>query len=162
MFAHHWDNVRPDIVSVGKALSGGIMPVSGAFCDDAIMSVIKPGDHGSTYGGSPLAMAVAKTAMQVLVEEGMIENALKMGDVFAEELSKLKSPIIADKRGRGLFRAIEVAHDSHCDGSDLAYILMDLGLLTKATHDYSLRLAPALIINETQIKDACKIIGEGV
>jgi ornithine--oxo-acid transaminase len=82
------------------------------------------------------------------VEEGMIENALKMGDVLGDELSKIKSPLIIDQRGRGLFRAVEVAHDSHVNGSDFAYILMKLGLLTKATHDYSLRLAPALVINE--------------
>ena len=110
------------------------MPVSAAFCDDEIMNVIKPGDHGSTYGGSPLGMAVAKAAIKVLIEEGMIENAQKMGEVFADELSKIKSPIIVDKRGRGLFRAIEVAHDCEVDGNDLAYILKDLGFLTKATH----------------------------
>ncbi len=125
-----------------------MMPVSGAFCNDDIMLNIKPGEHGSTYGGNPLAMAVSRAAIQTLVEEEMPENAGKMGEIFKEELSKIKSSIISDQRGRGLFRAIDVNRDSRVNGSDLAYILMKLGLLTKATHDYSLRLAPALVIKE--------------
>ncbi len=138
------------------------MPVSGAFCNDDIMLNIKPGEHGSTYGGNPLAMAVARSAIQALVDEGMPENAFKMGDILRDELSKIKSSIISDQRGRGLFRAIEVNKDSHVTGNDLAYILMKLGLLTKATHDYSLRLAPALVIKEEEIRDAASIIREGV
>lgn len=145
-------NAKPDILVVGKALSGGMMPVSGAFCNDDIMLNIKPGEHGSTYGGNPLAMAVSRAAIQTLVEEGMPENAAKMGEIFKEELSKIKSSIISDQRGRGLFRAIEVNRDSRVNGNDLAYILMKLGLLTKATHDYSLRLAPALVIKEQEVR----------
>jgi ornithine--oxo-acid transaminase len=97
-----------------------------------------------------------------MVEEGMPENALKMGDILRDELSKIKSSIISDQRGRGLFRAIEVSKDSHVNGNDFAYILMKLGLLTKATHDYSLRLAPSLVIKEEQVKEAASIIKEGV
>ena len=145
-------NAKPDILVVGKALSGGMMPVSGAFCNDDIMLNIKPGEHGSTYGGNPLAMAVSRAAIQTLVDEGMPENAAKMGEIFKEELSKIKSSIISDQRGRGLFRAIEVNRDSRVNGNDLAYILMKLGLLTKATHDYSLRLAPALVIKEEEVR----------
>ena len=122
------------------------MPVSGAFCDDHIMLNVKPGEHGSTYGGNPLAMATARAAIKTLVEEGMPENAFKMGEVLGNELSSIKSPLIKDTRGRGLFRAIEVSSESRVNGNDLAYILMKLGLLTKATHDYSLRLAPSLVI----------------
>lgn len=163
MMAYEWDkDSKPDIIAVGKALSGGFMPVSGAFCDDEIMMNIKPGEHGSTYGGNPLAMATAKAAIKTLVEEGMPENALKMGEILGDELIKIKSPIIKDTRGRGLFRAVEVASDSRVNGNDFAYILMKLGLLTKATHDYSLRLAPALLINEQQVVESANIIKEGV
>lgn len=162
LMGYNWEGVKPDIVAVGKALSGGIMPISGAFCNDEIMLCIRPGEHGSTFGGNPLAMAVAKAAIHTLIEEGMVENALAMGEVLGEELSSIKSPMIRDTRGRGLFRALEVVHDSHVDGSDLAYILMKLGLLTKATHDFSLRLAPALLIKENEVREAAKIIKEGV
>ena len=97
MMAYEWDmEGKPDILIVGKALSGGLMPVSGAFCNDEIMLNIKPGEHGSTYGGNPLAMAVAKAAIHTMVEERMPENAEKMGEVFKEELAKIKNPIICD------------------------------------------------------------------
>lgn len=163
LMAYEWDeNSKPDIISVGKALSGGFMPISGAFCDDHIMLNVKPGEHGSTFGGNPLAMATAKASIKTLIEEGMPENALKMGDILGEELSKIKSPIISDTRGRGLFWAVDVRADSKVNGTDFAYILMKLGLLTKATHDNSLRLAPALVITKEEIRDAVKIIKEGV
>lgn len=159
--AYDWEGVKPDILSVGKALSGGTMPVSGAFCDDHIMMNIKPGDHGSTYGGNPLGMAVARVAIQTLIEERMVENAAKMGEVFADQLASIKSPLLKETRGRGLFRAIEVVHDAKVKGDDLAYILMKLGLLSKASHDYSLRLAPALVIKESEIIEATNIIKDG-
>jgi ornithine--oxo-acid transaminase len=159
--AHDWEGVKPDILAVGKALSGGTMPVSGSFCDDHIMMTIKPGDHGSTYGGNPLGMAVARVAIQTLIEERMVENALTMGDVFEDHLSKIKSPLLRETRGRGLFRAIEIVHDAKVKGDDLAYILMKMGVLSKASHDYSLRLAPALIIKEREVIEASNIIKEG-
>ena len=106
MAYEHEQNAKPDILVVGKALSGGMMPVSGAFANDDIMLNIKPGEHGSTYGGNPLAMAVSRAAIQTLVEEGMPENAAKMGEILRDELGKIKSSIISDQRGRGLFRAI--------------------------------------------------------
>ena len=92
--AYDWEGIKPDIVSVGKALSGGTMPVSAAFCNDDVMMNIKPGDHGSTYGGNPLAMAVSRAAIKTLVEEGMVENAAKMGEVLGANLSTIKSPVI--------------------------------------------------------------------
>lgn len=103
--AYDWEGIKPDIVTVGKALSGGFMPVSAAFCNDNIMMNIKPGEHGSTYGGNPLAMAVSKVAIQTLVEEGMVENAQKMGDLMNERLQEIasKSSIILEARGIGLF-----------------------------------------------------------
>lgn len=161
LMASDWEGVKPDILSVGKALSGGTMPVSGAFCDNHIMMNIKPGDHGSTYGGNPLGMAVARVAIQTLIEERMVENASKMGEIFADQLSQIKSPLLKETRGRGLFRAIEVVHDSKVKGDDLAYILMKLGLLSKASHDYSLRLAPALVIKESEVIEAASIIKDG-
>jgi ornithine--oxo-acid transaminase len=160
--AHDWEGVKPDILAVGKALSGGTMAVSGAFCDDHIMLNINPGDHGSTYGGNPLGMAVAKVAIQTLVEERMVENALAMGDILQEKLSEIKSPLIKETRGRGLFRAIELTHDSKVVGDDLTKIFMKNGLLSKASHDYSIRLAPALCIKEAEIIEAAKIIKESV
>jgi ornithine--oxo-acid transaminase len=163
LMAYEWDeDAKPDIMAVGKALAGGLMPVSGAFCDDHIMMNIKPGDHGSTFGGNPLAMATARAAIKTLVEEGMPENAKHMGEILGEELRKIKSPLIADTRCRGLFSAVEVARDSRVDGHDLAKIVMKLGLLTKATHDYNLRLAPALIITEDEVLEAAQIVKEGV
>jgi len=163
LMAYEWEkDVKPDIICVGKALSGGIMPVSGAFCNNEIMDVIGPGDHGSTFGGNPLGMAVAKAAIKTLVEDGMVENSLRMGEVMRDELATIRSPLIVDQRGRGLFRAIEVNKDSHVNGNDFAYILMKLGFLTKATHDYSIRLSPALVINEKEVKEACGIIKDGL
>ena len=105
MMAYEWEGIKPDIVTVGKALSGGFMPVSAAFCNDNIMLNIKPGEHGSTYGGNPLAMVVSKVAIQTLVEDGMIENAAKMGDLMTARLQEIaeKSPLILEQRGIGLF-----------------------------------------------------------
>lgn len=103
LMAYDWEGMKPDIVSVGKALSGGTMPVSAAFCNNDIMMNVKPGDHGSTYGGNPLAMAVSRAAIKALVEEGMVENAAKMGEILGGELSSIKSPVIKETRGRGLF-----------------------------------------------------------
>lgn len=160
--AYDYEGVKPDILAVGKALSGGTMAVSASFCNDDIMMNIKPGDHGSTYGGNPLGMAVARVAIQTLIEERMVENSAAMGEILQEQLEQIKSPLIKETRGRGLFRAIELVHDSKVKGDDLAYILMKMGLLTKASHDYSLRLAPALIIKEKEVIEAANIIKEGV
>ena len=158
--AYEWEGIKPDILAVGKALSGGFMPVSAAFCNDNIMMNIKPGEHGSTYGGNPLAMHISKVAIQTLVEEGMVENAQKMGDILKNELTEIaqKSPLILDTRGVGLFQSLEVKHNKLVDGNDLADVLAQVGVLSKATHTYTLRLAPPLIINEKQLMTACSKI----
>lgn len=145
---YEWDGIKPDIVSVGKALSGGMMPVSGAFANNEIMDLIKPGEHGSTYGGNPLAMAVAKTSIEVLLEEKMVENSLKMGEILLNSIKDLKHRYVKEVRGRGLFVGIELKEGIHIDGNDLAYAMMKRGILTKATHDSTVRLAPCLTINE--------------
>jgi ornithine--oxo-acid transaminase len=159
---YDWDGIKPDMVCLGKSLSGGMMPVSGVLADDAVMLTIKPGDHGSTYGGNPLAMAVSKVAVQCLVEEGMIENSLKMGDIFHEQLSAIKSPLIKEVRGKGLFRALELVSDCKATAGDFAYILMNNGIATKNTTATITKLAPPLIITEKQILEASKIIKESI
>jgi ornithine--oxo-acid transaminase len=128
-----WENVKPDIVTTGKALSGGMMPISAAFCNDNIMMNIHPGEHGSTFGGNPLAMAVAKASIEVIIEEKMVENSLKMGEIMGNELLKMKAKVLADVRGRGLFWCIEMKKDTKFDANDLAYDLMGRHILTKAT-----------------------------
>ena len=163
MMAYEWDNeAKPDILCVGKAISGGFIPVSGAFCNDNIMMNIKPGDHGSTFGGNPLAMAVAKVAIETLIGEGMIENAHKMGNLIGDELSSIQSPLIKETRGRGLLRAIELVHDAHVDGNDLVDSLLSLGLITRSAHKYTVRVAPALVITEKQVHESVKIFKEGL
>lgn len=101
------DDIRPDIVTLGKAITGGITPVSGILANNSVMNVIQPGDHGSTYGGNPLGMAIAKAAVQAIVEEGMVENSLAMGEVLTNRFKAFKSPLIKEVRSRGLFCAIE-------------------------------------------------------
>ena len=159
MFASDHENVRPDILAMGKSMSGGMLPVSGVLCDKFIMDLIKPGEHGSTYGGNPLAMAVSKAAVSTLVEEGMVENSAKQGALLLKELKKLDQSFFQDIRGRGLFVGVELKSDLHVDGNDFAKILVKHGLLTKATHDSTIRLAPPLIITEQEVKQSVEIIG---
>lgn len=160
MFAVEWENVRPDILVMGKSMSGGMLPVSGCLADNFIMDNIKPGDHGSTYGGNPLAMATAHAAVKVIEEEGLVENSQNMGELLKSELRKINSPLFKDIRGRGLFVGVELHNDLPVDGSTFAKILAGEGLLTKSTHDYTIRLAPPLVINEAEIKQAVEIVAE--
>lgn len=162
LWACDWENVRPDIIAAGKSMSGGFMPVSAAICDRFIMDLIKPGDHGSTYGGNPLAMAVAYASLTTLLEEGMIENAANLGPVLLSEVSNIKSPLIKEVRGRGLFVGLELRNDLKVDGNDLSKILMKKGLVTKATHDSTIRLAPPLVITKEEILQAVEIIKAAV
>ena len=120
------------------------------------MDLIKPGDHGSTYGGNPLGMAVSRVAIQTLIEEGMIENSEKMGTLFLELLKEIKNPLIKDVRGKGLFAAIELKQKDKIkvDANDLAYILQKNGMLCKSTHDHTIRFAPPLIIDKDSIARA--------
>ncbi|RYY45794.1 MAG: ornithine--oxo-acid transaminase [Chitinophagaceae bacterium] len=158
MLACDAENVRPDIVILGKALSAGILPVSAVLADDEIMMTIKPGEHGSTYGGNPLACKVAMTSLAVLKEENMAANAAVMGDLFRQELTKLASPHIELIRGRGLLNAIVIKHANPDAAWDLCMAMKENGLLAKPTHGDKIRFAPPLIINEAQIHEAVAII----
>jgi ornithine--oxo-acid transaminase len=156
------ENVRPDILILGKALSGGTIPVAAVLADDVIMLQIKPGEHGSTYGGNPLACAVAMKALEVIKSEKMVENSFKMGEILRTELAKLNSPFIASIRGRGLLNAIVIKHDNPEAAWDLCLYLKELGILAKPTHGDKIRFAPPLIITEAQIKEAVQLIGKGL
>ncbi|MES2331504.1 MAG: ornithine--oxo-acid transaminase [Bacteroidota bacterium] len=162
MLACDHENVRPDILILGKALSGGVLPVSAVLADDHIMMNIKPGEHGSTYGGNPLACAVAITALTVLKEENMAENAELMGQLFRDELAKLQSPFITTIRGKGLLNAIVIKHDNPDAAWDLCLALKDNGLLAKPTHGDKIRFAPPLLINKEQILECVNIINRSL
>jgi len=156
------ENVRPDILILGKALSGGTIPVAAVLADDIVMLQIKPGEHGSTYGGNPLACAVAMKALEVIQTEKMVENSFKMGEILRAELAKLNSPFIASIRGRGLLNAIVIKHENPEAAWDLCLYLKELGILAKPTHGDKIRFAPPLIITEAQIKEAVQLIGKGL
>ncbi|MFN5022975.1 MAG: ornithine--oxo-acid transaminase [Chitinophagaceae bacterium] len=162
MLACDHENVRPDILILGKALSGGTLPISAILADDTIMMQIKPGEHGSTYGGNPLACAVAMKALEVLKSEKMAENAAAMGALLRSELEKLQSPLIKLVRGKGLLNAIVINHPDPEVSWELCLHLKDLGLLAKPTHGDKIRFAPPLVINEAQIKEAVGIIAEAL
>jgi ornithine--oxo-acid transaminase len=162
MLACDVENVRPDILILGKALSGGTLPVSAVLADDEVMLTIKPGEHGSTYGGNPLACAVAMKALQVLKDENMIENSLEMGKLLREELIKINSPNIDVIRGRGLLNAIVIKHRNPDAAWDLCLQMKELGLIAKPTHGDKIRFAPPLIINKDQILDCAAIIKQSM
>jgi ornithine--oxo-acid transaminase len=162
MLACDHENVRPNILILGKALSGGTMPVSAVLCDDEIMMNIKPGEHGSTYGGNPLACAVAIAALQVLKDEKLAENAEAMGIVLRDELAKLNSPFIKLIRGKGLLNAIVIEHKNPDASWDFCLALKELGLLAKPTHGDKIRFAPPLIITKPQIEEAIGIIAQAL
>ncbi|CAN7946172.1 unnamed protein product, partial [Ixodes hexagonus] len=156
----HHDDVRPDIVTLGKALSGGVYPVSAVLADDEVMLVIKPGEHGSTYGGNPLGARVAVTALRVLEEEKMAENAERMGQILRTELRKLPGDRVRLVRGKGLLNAIVVAPD--LDAWQLCLQLKEKGLLAKPTHGDKIRLAPPLIIKEDELRQCISIISDTI
>jgi ornithine--oxo-acid transaminase len=150
--------IRPDMVVLGKALSGGTMPVSAVLADDEIILNIKPGEHGSTYGGNPLACKVAIASLQALRDEKMAENAEAMGELFRNGLKELNNPHISIIRGKGLLNAIVIDHANKEAAWNLCLALKQNGLLAKPTHGDKIRLAPPLIINQEQIKEAIAII----
>jgi len=154
------ENVKPDILILGKALSGGVYPVSAVLCNDEIMLCIQPGEHGSTFGGNPLACAVAKTALEVVVDENLSDNANLMGNIFREELSKLNSSIIKEIRGKGLLNAIEIKKTSSISAWEICILLKNKGLLAKPTHGNIIRFAPPLIINRKEILECTSIIAD--
>jgi ornithine--oxo-acid transaminase len=156
--------VRPDIVCLGKALSGGTMPVSAVLADDDVMLTIKPGEHGSTYGGNPIACRVATESLKVLVEEKLAENAERMGERLRSELRLMNLPGVETIRGQGLLNAI-VMHDESEDQSrawNVCLAMADRGLLAKPTHGHIIRLAPPLVINDQQMDQALEIIEKSI
>lgn len=148
LFASDYDEVRPDILIMGKALSGGFYPVSAIACDNHIMDVIKPGDHGSTFGGNPLASAIGIAALDVIVEENLAQNAYDLGNWFMGELKKIESSIIKEVRGKGLLIGIELTKKArpYCEK------LMEMGILAKETHEMVVRFAPPLIIKKEELQ----------
>ena len=162
MLACDHENVKPDILILGKALSGGTLPISAVLANNEIMMQILPGEHGSTYGGNPLACAVAIKSLEVLKSEKMAENAEKMGERLRAGLANLHSPFITTIRGKGLLNAIVIKHENPDASWDLCLHLKDLGLLAKPTHGDKIRFAPPLIITENQIDEAIAIIGAGL
>jgi ornithine--oxo-acid transaminase len=162
MLACDHENVRPDILILGKALSGGMMPVSAVLADDEIMLTIKPGEHGSTYGGNPLACRLGITALTILKEEDLASNALQQGMLFRNELQKLNSPIIKTVRGKGLLNAIVIAHPNPEAAWELCLLLKDNGLLAKPTHGDKIRFAPPLTMTQDQIMESVNIIKKSI
>lgn len=162
MLACDHEGVRPDILVLGKALSGGAMPVSAVLADDEIMLTIKPGEHGSTFGGNPLACRVAIEALKVLVDEKLAENATRLGEIFRAEVSKIKSDMIEIVRGKGLLNAIVIKPKNGKTAWDVCVKMKENGLLAKPTHEHIIRFAPPLVINEQQIHEAVDIIKKSI
>jgi len=162
MLACDHENIRPDILLLGKALSGGTIPVSAVLCDDEIMLTIKAGEHGSTYGGNPLACAVGIASLQVLKDEQMAANAEAMGELLRSELTKLNSSFITTVRGKGLLNAIVIKHERPDAAWELCLALKENGLLAKPTHGDKIRFAPPLLINKEQIMDCVSIINKSL
>ncbi|XP_078006829.1 ornithine aminotransferase, mitochondrial isoform X2 [Phascolarctos cinereus] len=156
------ESVRPDIVLLGKALSGGLYPVSAVLCDDEIMLTIKPGEHGSTYGGNPLACRVAMASLEVLEEEELAKNADVMGNILRKELMKLPSDVVTAVRGKGLLNAIVIRETQDWDAWKVCLRLRDNGLLAKPTHRHIIRLAPPLVIKEDEIRESVEIINKTI
>ena len=157
----HNPEIRPDILILGKALSGGVLPVSAVLADDEIMLTIKPGEHGSTFGGNPVACAVAIAALDVIKNEGLAERATEMGEIFRSRMQQLvdKSPLVNLVRGKGLLNAIVINDDEESETAwNICVKLRDNGLLAKPTHGNIIRFAPPLIITEDQIHASCDII----
>jgi ornithine--oxo-acid transaminase len=156
LFACDWEEVVPDVYIMGKALGGGVLPVSAVAANAEILGVFEPGSHGSTFGGNPLAAAVGVAAINVIKEEKLVERSLELGEYVMEELKKIKSPLIKEIRGRGLFIGIELTESArkYCEQ------LKELGLLCKETHEYTIRLAPPLVITKEELKWAIQQIKE--
>ncbi len=158
MLCSDHDGIRPDIVILGKALGGGVLPVSACLADDDIMLNVKPGEHGSTFGGFPLAARVAVEALKVVKDEKLVQNAEKMGKIFREEIQKINSPFIVQVRGRGLLNAIVTKPVEGKTAWDICLKLRDNGLLAKPTHDHIIRFAPPLCITKEELMEAIEII----
>lgn len=156
------EGVRPDILILGKALSGGVIPVSAVLADNDIMLSIKPGEHGSTFGGFPLACKVAIAALQVVTDEKLAEKAEYLGKIFREEMSAVKSDMIALVRGKGLLNAVIIRPKNGKEAWDVCMKMRDMGVLAKPTHGDIIRFAPPLVITEEQLREAIAIIKEAI
>jgi ornithine--oxo-acid transaminase len=157
LFASQHENVRPDIVIIGKALSGGFYPVSAVLADQKIMGLFQPGEHGSTFGGNPLGAAVARAALRVIQEEKLIERAEELGNYFKEELKKISSTHVKEVRGRGLLIGVELKPEAG-GARRFCEVLKEKGILAKETHDNVIRFAPPLIISKDILDWALPII----
>jgi ornithine--oxo-acid transaminase len=165
MLACDHENVKPDILILGKALSGGVLPVSAVLANDEVMMTIHPGEHGSTYGGNPLACAVAQEALQVLQDEKLSENAENLGIIFRHEMNELakRSSLVKLVRGKGLLNAVVINDDEHSQKAwNICVRLAENGLLAKPTHGNIIRFAPPLVINETQLRECIDIISNTI
>lgn len=160
LLACEHENVRPDILILGKALSGGVMPISAVLADDDIMLTIKPGEHGSTFGGNPLAGKVAMAALDVIKEEKLAENAELLGRIFREELRSIKSDMIETVRGKGLLNAVVIRPKKGKTAWDVCLAMMDMGVIAKPTHQHIIRFAPPLVITKNQLREAIILIKE--
>jgi len=158
MLACDYDNFKPDVLILGKALSGGYFPISCVLSSEEIMHTIKPGQHGSTFGGSSLSSAVAITSLQVLQDENLADNAFKQGEFFRSELKKVKPSFVTDIRGKGLLNAIEMDPKFRLTAWDICMILAQKGILCKPTHDHIIRLSPPLVLTSQQTNEALQII----
>jgi len=158
LLACDWEDIKPDILILGKAISGGVLPISAILAKKDIMLVIKPGEHGSTFGGFPLACAVAQAALQVVKEENLAQKAEDLGNIFRQEIEKIDSPLISTVRGKGLLNAVVIKPHDGIDAWKVCLKLKENGLLAKPTHQHIIRFAPPLVITEHQLKECVEII----
>ncbi len=162
MLACDHEGVRPDILILGKALGGGVVPVSAVLCDDYIMMNIKPGEHGSTFGGNPVAARVSIAALQVIKDEHLMENAERLGKIFREEIMKINHPMIQKVRGKGLLNAVIIKPMNGKEAWDVCLKMRDNGVLAKPTHQHIIRFAPPLVITEEELRDAIERIKKSI
>ena len=161
LLAEEHEGIEADLTLIGKALSGGFYPVSAVLSNTEVLGVLKPGQHGSTFGGNPLACAIARAALRVLVEEGMIENAERQGARFIEQLRSIRSPVVREVRGRGLMLAVEL-HPEAGGARRYCERLRDAGLLAKDTHEHTIRIAPPLVIQPDEVDWASEVIARAL
>ncbi len=162
LLACEHEGVRPDVLILGKALSGGVYPISAVLADDDIMLTIKPGEHGSTFGGNPIAARVAIAALEVVKEEKLAERAEKLGKIFRSEMEKIQSDMIAEVRGKGLLNAVVIRPKNGKTAWDVCLKMAENGLLAKPTHDHIIRFAPPLVITEEELMQAVEIIKKSI
>ena len=162
MLACEHENVRPDILILGKALSGGVMPISAVLADDDIMLTILPGEHGSTFGGNPLAAKVAIAALEVIRDENLCENADRLGKIFRDEMKSIRSEMIELVRGKGLLNAVVIKPRNGKTAWDVCLAMKEMGVIAKPTHEHIIRFAPPLVITEAEIREAIVLIKEAL